>query len=358
MKLSAWEENILSLLQQSGFGGGNVPDIEFEQLNPDGSQRRFFRLHLEGKKSLMAVLPPEDSANGLRESRSAWKIGCHLEKIGSPVPKMVAFDRDSGFLLCEDLGDVRLYDLVTQKGGMPRQHLEMIYKDVIKDLVRMQLRGGEGLAASWCWDSPCYDRKLMLERESGYFLQSFCRDYLKLDVDDGNLAAEFLQLTLGAAKAPAVFFLHRDFQSRNIMIKDNRIRFIDFQGGRLGPLGYDLASLLIDPYVCLSQDLQDDLLAFYLVQLAKKIRYDEREFRHQYLMLALQRNLQALGAFGFLTGKRGKTFFGSAIAPALLGLQSLLAKPELAGYPVLRKLADSCLFRISKPEFRVEQLKP
>ncbi|HER63361.1 MAG TPA: hypothetical protein ENO11_05225 [Desulfobacteraceae bacterium] len=212
--------------------------------------------------------------------------------------------------------------------------------------MRMQVKGGEGFDASWCWQTPVYDRALMLERESGYFLQALCHDFFGLEPDTGTLNREFGLIAEMAGKAPAGFFLHRDFQSRNIMITDGAIRIIDFQGGRLGPLGYDLASLLIDPYVCLSKELQEALLDEYLSELLKQVKYDPHALREEYLYLSLQRNLQILGAFAFLGKQRGKSFFLPFIQPALLSIRELLRKAESAQYPVLVGVIDSCLEKI------------
>ncbi len=338
--------DILNLLKRLDPDSSNAQDLVFNQIHPDGSQRRFFRLDHHRLGRLVAILPPKESSKGIAESHSCWEIGCHLQKSGIPVPEMVGFEPSSGLILCEDLGDIRLHDVVTGKESLREKQLESLYQKIIKELLKMQLEGRRGFKSSWCWDSPRYDRSLMLEKESGYFLESFCRDYLRLEVDEVALGKEFSKLATQASSAPADFFLHRDFQSRNIMIKADRVRLIDFQGGRLGPLGYDLASLLIDPYVGLSQQLQESLFSFYVEQLQDRIAYDENDFRLQYGALALQRNLQALGAFGFLAGKRGKSFFRTAIRPGLLSLQSLLAKPEMGEYSGLRRLTEKCISEV------------
>ena len=206
----------------------------------------------------------------------------------------------------------------------------------------MQVRGGPGLEPAWCWDGARYDQELMLGRESGYFVQALCRDYLGLDPVKPDVEREFQALAAAASAAPADFFLHRDFQSRNIMVQGERAGFIDFQAGRLGPLAYDLASLLIDPYAALPGDFQEELLTAYLQGLHRFIPYDHDRFRREFLVLALQRNLQILGAFAFLTRQRQRLFFRRYLRPALDSLQTLLAKPAAAGYPALRRLAGQC----------------
>ena len=127
------------------------------------------------------------------------------------------------------------------------------------------------------------------------------------------------------------------------MVKEGKVRIIDFQGGRLGPLGYDLASLLHDPYVSLPQGVRESLLEEYLMVLRQYIAYDPAQFREEYFYLSLQRHLQALGAFAFLGGQRGKSFFLQFIRPALLSLQTLLLDKGKRRYPDLAGLIATCL---------------
>jgi aminoglycoside/choline kinase family phosphotransferase len=330
---------------------GNSPHVTgMKLLCGDGSQRIFYRLILDDNTSIVAVLPNEDNPLNRAEAASAWQICRHLYHVRVPVPEPLAFDRESGLLLFEDLGDTRLYDLLRKDGGLREDSLFTVYRNIVKELVCMQVEGREGFDISWCWQTPHYDRELMLERESGYFLQSLCRDFFNLEPDINALNVEFGRIADVAAMAPDGFFLHRDFQSRNIMIKDGAVRIIDFQGGRLGPLGYDLASLLIDPYVCLSPELQETLYDEYLFELLKRVHYDPLAFREEYLYLSLQRNLQILGAFAFLGKQRSKVFFLPFIQPALVSMQALLVKVNRHQYPVLAGLIDICLERIETEE--------
>ncbi|MCI5159544.1 MAG: aminoglycoside phosphotransferase, partial [Candidatus Electrothrix sp. AUS1_2] len=235
----------------------------------------------------------------------------------------------------------RLHDVVQEKGTDSEQVIRL-YRQAVSELARMQVRGSEGFDPAWCWDTPRYDSALMLERESGYFLRAFCRDFLRLEIDEEKIAKEFHTLADKASLAEATFFLHRDFQSRNIMIRQDRVRFIDYQAGRLGPLAYDLASLLIDPYAALPIQFQEELLEHYLDTLTGLLPYDRSRFRQEYPSLALQRNLQILGAFAFLSQQRGKPFFRQYLAPALGSLQGLLAKTATAEYPYLTALCRRC----------------
>ncbi|MFN2365317.1 MAG: phosphotransferase, partial [Desulfurivibrionaceae bacterium] len=189
------------------------------------------------------------------------------------------------------------------------------------------------------WQTGIYDRRLMLSRESGYFLESFCRGLLGIDAPPSGLAGEFVELAEQASAAPAGFFMHRDFQSRNLMRHHGGLRVIDFQGGRFGPLGYDLASLLIDPYVSLPTQVQERLVQKYIEVLAGYPGGAAAFTVESYYLLAIQRNLQILGAFAFLSGVRRKPFFRAYLAPAALSLHRILQEPGGRRFPVLRAFA-------------------
>lgn len=311
-------------------------------LAGDGSQRSFFRLRFPDTTAVVAILPAGQDLAQMAEARSAWLIGTHLCHAGVPVPEPLAYDEESGAILFEDLGDLRLHNYLREMAAGDDAELLGLYGEVVRELARMQILGGEGFQVSWCWQTPRYDRELMLTRESGYFLESLCQGLLGLRPDTVSLGREFEEIAGHAAAAPTHFFLHRDFQSRNLMLKDGRVRIIDFQGGRLGPLGYDLASLLIDPYMGLAKTVQDTLLAEYLRELRRLSSYDPERFRKEYFYLALQRNLQILGAFAFLGGKMGKTFFLPFIRPALETLHTRLAWEGHGRYPLLAQLVETC----------------
>ena len=124
------------------------------------------------------------------------------------------------------------------------------------------------------------------------------------------------------------------------MIKEGTVRFIDFQGGRLGPLGYDLASLLIDPYTSLPRWFQDNLVAVYLKAIGNYVAIEEAEFNKQFKLLAFQRNMQIVGAFSFLSKVRKKTFFIDFIKPSLISLRNRLEDPLFKDYPIIRTMVN------------------
>jgi aminoglycoside/choline kinase family phosphotransferase len=188
----------------------------------------------------------------------------------------------------------------------------------------------------------------MLARESGYFLEAYCRQLLGVDGIGVALEGEFSELADLAASSPPEYFLHRDFQSRNLMIKDDRLRVLDFQGGRRGPLGYDLASLLIDPYVSLPDRLINKLLSRYQEVVADLTGLDMTGFSESYYWLSLQRNLQILGAFAFLYKVKGKAFFRDYLSPATANLIKILDDPRGRRFPSLRAIAGELPDRLDE----------
>ncbi|WP_459945900.1 aminoglycoside phosphotransferase family protein [Desulfocastanea catecholica] len=319
-----------------------VTGASCRKIDSDGSTRRFWRMQRDNAPFCLIAAPAATSPAELAESRSAWKIGSHLHQKGVPVPQLFGWDNATGVLLFEDLGDIRLHDLVAKKNRTstePRDSAIDFYRSALEHLAVMQCRGAEGFDPSWCWDNCQYDYQLMIEKESGYFLRAFWQGLLGHEVDAG-VEDELQDIARRAGEAPAGYFLHRDFQSRNIMIKEGAVRFIDFQGGRLGPLGYDLASLLIDPYSRLSLSLQEELLTHYLQAIHGYATIEEAVFKRQFSLLALQRNMQIVGAFSFLSQVRQKVFFLNFIQPSLVSLKNRLEEPLFKDYTLLRTMVN------------------
>ena len=290
-------------------------------LAGDGSDRRFFRL--PGEPGAVLLSHPQPAGREVTENDSYFFIGRHLRARGVPVPEIYAYCREEGWLLLEDVGDVSLAAAVAAAPG--DAEITALYSQALKILVQQQLEGSRDFNPDWCFDTPAMTRAFLWERECRYFVQAFVQGYLGLKVEETDLAPDFERLLEGARPEASPFFLHRDFQSKNLFVQGSELRVLDFQGGRLGPLGYDLAALLIDPYVDLNPERQNHLLEYYLELLGRHLAVDRRDFQERYEHLALCRNLQILGAFGFLTKMKGKTQFSRYIPPALAGLRRRLA---------------------------------
>ncbi len=310
--------------------------IRWQKLKGDGSQRRWYRVTADRRSLIMAD-------HGVRrnletsEADSFVHLGLHLHRNGVSVPKIHFYDTFSGLVFLEDLGDVNLQQVVRSKAGTPE--VLDLYQSVITKLVRLWLKPAECFDRSWTYQTPDYNRELILEKECRYFVEAFLNEYLGFPERFADLQSEFSALADKALRYPTIGFMHRDMQSRNIMIKNGEIYFIDFQGGRLGPVQYDLASLLIDPYVDLPPDFQARLLddAIELLDMATELEPDS--FRACYHYCRLTRNLQILGAFAYLTRVMGKKQFEPYIPAAAKTLRSNLSGRAEKEFPLLNAVS-------------------
>lgn len=308
-----------------------VHPLRTRPLASDGSDRSFFRVEFKAG-SLIALW----NSGHLGENEAYWEIGRHLGSCGIPVPRLYDYQRDMGWLLLEDLGELSLQEAVCKEGS--HQRILELYRPVLEALLLLQVKGIKGFNESWCYQGSRYDESLMLERESGYFLEAFLQGYTSWKGAEGRLREEFVLLARATARlAPPVFLMHRDFQSRNILLNaEGRAGIIDFQGARLGPLQYDLASLLLDPYVDLSWDIREIILQEYLEGLSELISFSKEAYLEAYPLVQLHRNLQILGAFAYLGRIRRKKFFLKWIPSALTNLKKLLAEHPEWPCPLLR----------------------
>jgi hypothetical protein len=294
--------------------------------------------HPEADTTFIAAFnPPLDEA-AHKENLAYLAIGRHLREKGLPIPLIHHADLNQGWFLMEDMGKESLQARATSI----RDPLNL-YKRVLETLFRMQTRGAEGFDPSWCCQTRAYDRTVMRQYEADYFKAAFLNGYLGLEKDWPELERSFSCLMEAASGAKPVFFLHRDFQSRNIMISGDRIGIVDWQAGRLGPLAYDVASLLIDPYTDLPTSTKEDLLKFYVQILTEHDPVLADGFLLHYPYLAIQRNLQILGAFGFLTKVRGKPHFEAYIPAAVHNLNHLLEGLENQAMLPLKRLSRDLL---------------
>ncbi len=287
----------------------------------DGSDRRFYRLQRSGN-SRICLYHPQPPGDPVTENDSYYYIGRHLHGQGAPVPEIYSYCREEGWFLLEDLGDrclqAECHRQAAQTSGIA------LYRQALQVLVHMQVAGTRGFSPEWCFDTPFYDANLVRQRECHYFVQAFLQGYLGLETTPEALTEDFEHLLQRSLYPEQKFFLHRDFQSRNLMVHHNRLWLIDFQGARLGPLQYDLAALLLDPYVNLPVTTQETLLTEYLGLLREHLPLDPVSWRQRYHYVALCRNLQILGAYGFLSRQKGKTFFQQFIPAACRSLEHRL----------------------------------
>jgi len=318
----------------------DAPITSFQKITADGSQRLFYRITFADLHTMVAIIPADQSRTALAEALSSFTIGRHLAAQGVPVPQMYAHDSRSGVVLCEDGGDTLLAAWVADHRRRP-EAIKKMYRRILSILASMQVKGINGWQDSFAYDTQRYDRSIMIKRESLYFSRAFAGDFLNIAVPQA-VNDEFIYLAEQCLAEDACFFLHRDFQSRNILIgQQHEPLVIDFQAGRRGPPGYDLASLLRDPYVGLSEELQKEFVAYYLEVMSLTTQnFDEKNFLRGYFFLALQRNMQILGAFAYLSMVRKKKRFLQYIEPAVCSLVVLMNDPAAQRFPHLQKLVE------------------
>ncbi|MGB5984734.1 MAG: sugar phosphate nucleotidyltransferase [Desulfobacterales bacterium] len=323
------------------FGSPPTPGtITRRLLAGDGSDRCWYRLHY-GDNSLILADHGIQAQFGASQAKSFVAIGRHLYGLGIPVPRIYQSDTCAGLVFVEDLGDLNLQTLVGRTDQ--RTQVKSLYQGLIDTLIILSRRGLQDFDPVWAYDTPAYDRQVVVKREGGYFVSAFLNTYLKGNYPEGFLEAEFQHLADLIETYGIWGLMHRDFQSRNIMIRDELPVWIDFQGARPGPLQYDLAALLVDPYVALSTDLQDELLGYAMDRYHQAADGDPRGFARGYQACALARSLQILGAFGFLTCVKKKRHFERYIPAALNSLTNRLSAFESNKFSHLRNVVGGLL---------------
>lgn len=330
---------LLLRMAEDALGSAGGP-LRVVPLPGDGSERRFYRI-LRGHRRAIGLSSPRRTLAGVDENDSFLQIGQHLRGCRLPVPEFIRADASQGLFLLEDLGDTHLQKLVTRR----RSSVFPIYGKVIRILLRLHEHAPRGFRSEYCFDAPVYDPSFVLERELEYFRKAFLQDFLEVSwAQDPKLTADFEKLAGRAGVHEPVHVIHRDFQSRNLMVLRNRIGLVDFQGMRFGPPAYDLASLLIDPYVQLPEAVQAALKDVYWQGARHFLGMSRSELDRSYRAVRLCRNLQVLAAYAFLGCARGKTHFLAYIPWAWSRLWWSLQMAGPGDYPVLtRRLREKCL---------------
>jgi len=317
------------------FPSGLHKKIFRTQLKGDGSDRNWYRL-TSGNRSLVMADHNIRKNQSTSEVDSFVAIGRHLHDKDIPVPEIYLYDTFSGLVFMEDLGDVNLQTLVLNTENP--EEIISYYKSIIGLLGKLSAIGTKGFDPVWTYQTSHYDQDLILEKECRYFVDAFLRKYLGMNICFEDLEDEFRFLADRALAFSVNGFTHRDMQSRNIMVKNNRFYFIDFQGGRLGPIQYDLASLLIDPYVELSPRVRNMLLDFSVKTLPSVLNVDPVNFLAGYKYCTITRNLQILGAFAYLNRIKGKRYFEKYIPNAIKTLTHNLSALKNREFPKIESI--------------------
>lgn len=334
------EPELAQLLEEAVPGlWGTMERLQAIPMEGDGSDRKFFRIR-QGPRRMVAVLSPRKVGLGVDENDSYFLIGHHLKSRGVPVPRFFWGDSQKGRFLLEDVGDCH-FQVFALRGIVD---LSRLYDGALAVLAHLHQHAPEGFDAGFCFDTPVYDPSFVYSRELEYFRNSFLNDLLELEVSEEDLRRDFEDLAAAAGTGERRWVIHRDFQSRNLMIFRGRIRLLDFQGMRYGPPAYDLASLMLDPYVGLPGGVQGKLVRQYWRRVHRFLGGTECRFWERYQAVRLSRNLQALAAYGYLGKMKGKRRFLGFIPRAWSRLMDWIQGPCRGRYPRLQ----CCLERIEK----------
>lgn len=322
----------------------------FEVLAPSGSYREYCRIKSENQRAIGTW------NQDVQENLAFLKFSEHFFNQGVAVPEIYCVNTEKTCYLQEDLGITTLFDYLTQvreQEGFSEKIISA-YKKVLHELPKIQITAGKGIDYSYCYPRAAFDKQSMMW-DLNYFKYYFLK-LARIQFDEQALEDDFEKITSFLLEAESDFFLFRDFQSRNIMLKDNRVAFIDYQGGRKGALQYDLASLLYDAKADIPQAIRNELLEYYLDTLDKYLAVDRKKFKAFYTGYVLIRIMQAMGAYGFRGFYEKKEHFLKSIPYALENLKYLLQNnnipvplPEL--FKVLEAVTQSeYLKKINAPK--------
>lgn len=309
-----------------------------ERLPGAGSNRAYYRLTGEGG-NVVGV-----AGTSVDENRTFIYLSGEFVRKGLPVPRVFQVSTDETHYLQEDLGSVSLFDALSKgrgKGGQYDADEVELLRRTIACLPALQFRGGEGLDFDRCYPLPAMGRASVQ-----FDLNYFKYDFLKLtgvDFHEVKLEFDMHALADDLLDEAEETFLYRDFQARNVMLVDGTPYFIDFQGGRRGPIYYDVASFLWQASAHYTPALREELVGVYLKALKTFREVDEEQFRQKLSLFVLFRLLQVLGAYGYRGLFERKPHFLASIAPALQNLRELLdAHPFPYAYLVetLRKVTE------------------
>src|SRR5215203_1247685 len=314
-----------------------IDPLEIDVLPQSGSDRRYFRLHQQKGRTLIATF-----GNNIKENDSFLYFARHFHNKGLPVPEIFAVSEDQLYYIQEDFGDVSLLSILEEKGFVPEAY--QLFKESINQLARLQVSGDKELDYSLCLTNKEFGKQAIMADLlyfKYYFLDALAKPY-----DKQKLMDDFEALSNYLTHAEYKYFMFRDFQSRNILVKENAVHFIDFQGGMKGAPQYDVASLLWQARANLPDAWKTDLLEDYMdaFETISGNELDRSIFRSQYNGYVLIRLLQVLGAYGFRGLFERKAQFLTSIPQALNNLKSFIDDNSMGiSVAEFKKILEICV---------------
>jgi aminoglycoside/choline kinase family phosphotransferase len=292
-----------------------------EKLPQSGSDRIYFRIY-SGNETFIATYN-----TNIQENRTFINFSFHFKQKQLPVPEIFAISEDTSIYIQEDVGTESLLDKLEQHGH--NEYAYGLFQKSLSELARIQILGDNGMNYDWCLTAKEFGKQAILS-DLLYFKYYFL-DTLKQPYDKQAMLEDFEALATYLTRTPYKYFMFRDFQSRNIIVKNEEVHFIDYQGGMHGALQYDVASMLWQAKAELSDEWKNNLLEYYMDEADKLLTQplNRNTFIHQYNGYVLIRLLQVLGAYGFRGFFQRKAHFLSSIPLALRNLQWFVRNMDL-----------------------------
>ncbi len=304
-------------------------DIRVVALPRSGSDRRYFRIY-DGSKTVIGAY------NANHEENEAF-VGFtqHFLKLGLPVPEVYKYLPDRFVYYQKDLGDINLYTWLHRRDDIRDFNCETknLYRKIFDNLIRFQVNGIRDLDLDLCYPHRSFDRQSMMW-DMNYFKYMLLK-LLAVPFNERHLEKDFNLLADFLLETGQDYFLYRDFQTANVMIVGEDPWFIDYQGGRKGAPQYDVASMLYDAKIPISDEDREELLSYYIENFCALTGEDRKKFRAYYTGFGMIRIMQALGAFGFRGLYEKKPTFTESIVP---------------GVQLLTKISDSASTHLQVPE--------
>jgi len=314
----------------------NKPVQQIEKIPQSGSDRIYFRISSPGQDYIAT------SGHNVKENETFIYFSRHLKKAGSPVPEIFCVNEDHTIYIQEDFGDVSLLNKLEEHGYT--SYVYGLFQQSLQSLAWLQIKGGKGIDYSYSLTAKEFGKQAILS-DLLYFKYYFL-DTLKYAYDKQALLDDFEALSNYLTHTENKHFMFRDFQSRNVMIKDDKVHFIDFQGGMRGALQYDVASLLWQARAELPEEWKSSLLEYYIEEANKLLKTpaDKTIFIAQYNGYVLIRLLQVLGAYGFRGLFERKAQFLTSIPLALRNLKALAENQRMGiAVPTFEKCLLFCV---------------
>ncbi len=318
-------------LYQNTFG--KTP-VKLDKLPGAGSNRCYYRITEEGGKTMIGVI-----GTSAEENRAFYNLALSMAARHLPVPAVYAIDESGLCILQEDLGDRSLYGFINddRANGEYGEMAQVMLQLVMSELPAFQFKCANDYIYSQCYPTREMDRTSVMF-DLNYF--KYC--YLKLsglEFNELSLEADFVHLADDILSVEEQGFMYRDFQARNVMLKEGRPYYIDFQGGRKGPIYYDVASFLWQASANYSPALRSKLIDAYLESLRRYVDIPRETFEKLLSLFVLFRTLQVLGAYGYRGLWERKQYFIQSIPVALRNLNELIEKGTVDAYPYLKSIA-------------------